>query len=143
MTEQDIRWKQRFDNYKRALKKLKEAITEYSRSDYYGQNILEFIEESLIQRFEYTQELAWKVMKDYLEYQGYNTITGSRDTFKLALRTGLIADEMWFSSIADRNLSSHNYDEETAKGIVQNIITNYLPLFNAFERKMTDIENCL
>lgn len=143
MAGQDIRWKQRFDNYKRALNKLKEAIAEYERKDYYGSNILEFIQESLVQRFEYTQELAWKVMKDYLEYQGYDNMTGSRDTFKLALRTGLITDEMWLSSIVDRNLSSHNYDEEAAKDIVENIITNYFPLFNAFEQKMKNIENDL
>lgn len=72
--------------------------------------------EGLIQRFEYTYELAWNTMKDYLEDQGYRDITGSKDTVKQAFQSGLITDgETWFDMIESRKLTSHTYDEETAE----------------------------
>ena len=71
MQDFDIRWKQRFDNYNKALTKLKEAVSIISRELHYGSEVDELLQEGLIQRFEYTHELAWNVMKDYAEYQGY------------------------------------------------------------------------
>ena len=68
----------------------------------------ELLKEGLIQRFEYTHELAWKVMKDYAEYQGYTDVRGSRDALRQALQMGLINDAVWMDSIEDRNLISHN-----------------------------------
>jgi len=68
--EQDIRWKQRFANFEKTLLQLKQAIDSY---DDYAEAI---IKEGIIQRFEFTHELAWKVMKDFLEYEGHQNITG-------------------------------------------------------------------
>ena len=68
-----------------------------------------------IQRFEYTHELAWKVMKDYAEYQGYSDIRGSRDAIRKALEINLIFDRRWMESVEDRNLTSHNYDDEIGR----------------------------
>ena len=97
------------------------------------------LKEGLIQRFEYTHELVWKVMKDYAEYQGYTDIRGSRDAFRKAFEMGIITDKRWMNSIEDRNLTSHNYDDETAEEILELIIKVYFPLFLEFEKTMLSI----
>jgi nucleotidyltransferase substrate binding protein (TIGR01987 family) len=75
-------------------------------------------------------------MKDYAEYQGYTDIQGSRDAFRKSLEMGIIDDARWMDSIKDRNLTSHNYDDQTAQSILCAIINVYALLFNAFEEKM-------
>ncbi len=134
--EKDVRWMQRFENYHKALKRLSEAV-EIIRSEQYSKhNINYLINEGLIQCFEFTHELAWKVMKDYAEYQGMTEIFGSRDAIRHALRFGLINDEQWMQTISDRNVTSHQYDDDTAKRIVDNIINMYYPLFVEYEKVM-------
>lgn len=137
MADLDIRWKQRFQNYRRALVLLNDAATLIARSMGYGREVEDLMKEGLIQRFEYTHELAWNVMKDYAEYQGNTDIKGSRDAIRYALQTGLIADKAWMKSIEDRNLSSHHYDGSTADAIIQKVIGLYLPLFNSLEATMS------
>ena len=111
----DIRWKQRFDNYRRALDRLRGAVALGMQRPLSG---LE--RQGLIKAFEFTHELAWNVMKDYFEYQGNTDITGSRDAFREAFRRGLIADgRSWMETIASRNRSSHAYDEETASHLAE------------------------
>lgn len=92
-----------------------------------------------IQRFEYTHELAWKAMKDYAEYQGYSDIHGLCDAIRKALEINLIFDRRWMESVEDRNLTSHDYDDETADTICRNIMTVYYPLFVDFEKTMLSI----
>ena len=72
MEQQDIRWQQRFSNYRKALRKLAAAVEIVTEESHMGHDIDELLQEGLIQRFEYTHEMAWKVMKDYEEYQGYH-----------------------------------------------------------------------
>lgn len=139
MTTSDVRWKQRFENYKNALPRLTEAINLFAANGSMSGVSADLMQEGLIQRFEFTQELAWKVMKDYAEYQGYTDIRGSRDAFRKALEINLIDDSDWMKSINDRNLSSHDYDKDTADSIFRNIIDIYYPLFMRFERTMQDI----
>lgn len=140
MKENDIRWIQRFSNYRKALSQMGKAVDIVSaKSGNTDQN--ELMAEGLIQRYEYTHELAWKVMKDYAEYQGLTDITGSRDAIRVAFRSGLIDDERWMDTIADRNLTSHNYDDETAGQIVSKIIGVYYPLFRKFEAKMLPLSS--
>ncbi len=140
MEDLDIRWKQRFQNYCKALAKLNEAANVISKSTGFGRDIDELLNEGLIQRFEYTHELAWNVMKDYAEYQGNTEIKGSRDAIRYALANGLAEDKAWMKSIEDRNLSSHHYDSASAEVIRQKILGTYLPLFNAFEEKMKTLQ---
>lgn len=137
MVDLDIRWKQRFQNYRKALLLLNEAATLIARSKGFGREVEDLMKEGLIQRFEYTHELVWNVMKDYAEYQGNSDIKGSRDAIRFALQTGLIADKAWMKTIEDRNLSSLHYDSPTADAIIQKVIGVYLPLFNSFEETMT------
>ena len=139
-TAPDIRWKQRFDNYRKALQKLNEATLIVGKTANYGINVDELLQEGLIQRFEYTHELAWNVMKDYAEYQGYTDIRGSRDAIRYALQNSLIDSKEWMKSIEDRNLSSHHYDGDTAAAVLLKITNVYLPLFNRFEEKMGSLQ---
>lgn len=136
MVEKDIRWIQRFNNYRKALEKFNQAVDIISNKLEWGEEIDDLLEEGLIQRFEYTHELAWKVMKDYAQYQGYTNIQGSRDAFRKAFEMGIIENEAWMESINDRNLTSHNYDDEIVAEILKAIIDTYALLFNDFEKKM-------
>jgi nucleotidyltransferase substrate binding protein (TIGR01987 family) len=123
---QDIRWIQRFQNYRKALKLLQEAL----RLD----NPSELEVEGTIQRFEYTFELAWKTLKDYLEEQGHTGVTGSRDAIRLAFQIGIIGEgETWMGMIADRNQTAHLYDQDTATRIANNIDQLYIGCFLRLE----------
>lgn len=134
--KQDVRWLQRFSNYRKALVKLGKAVDIVSSQMEEDEEIDDLLEEGLIQRYEYTHELAWKVMKDYAEYQGITGISGSRDAIRQTFQFGLIDDENWMRSIYDRNLTSHQYDEETAQEIVEKITDIYYPLFVKYEKVM-------
>lgn len=126
---QDIRWIQRLNNFEKALGQLKKF------TDKADLNELE--QQGLIQAFEFTHELAWNVMKDYFEYQGDTTITGSRDATRTAFQMGLIQNgEGWMEMIKSRNQSTHTYNEATALEIVQKILTLYYGLFLEFKNKM-------
>ena len=128
----DIRWQQRFANYRRALQQLREAV---DLADVRPLSRLE--QQGLIKAFEFTQELAWNVMKDYFEYQGTTDITGSRDAIREAFRRGLVTDgDTWMDTIKSRNRSAHTDDENTAKQIIESVITRYMTIFDAFQTQM-------
>lgn len=139
MVQQTIRWQQRFNNYCKALAKLVQAVELLSKQTEREEAVDELLQEGLIQRFEYTHELAWKVMKDYAEYQGYTDVRGSRDAIRKALEMGLIDDRRWMETIEDRNLTVHNYDNEIASEIYENIMKAYSPLFVDFAKKMQSL----
>lgn len=140
MCDLDIRWQQRLQNYGRALSLLNEAASLVSLHQGYDREVEDLLCEGLIQRFEYTHELAWNVMKDYAEFQGRGDIRGSRDAIRYALQNGLVSDKAWMKSIEDRNLSSHHYDSSTAETTLRKIIEVYLPLFNQFEETMKGLQ---
>ena len=131
----DIRWRQRFNNYKNALLQLDDAV------ELAWERPLSNLEkQGLIQAFEFTHELAWNVIKDYFVYQGNTNITGSRDASREAFEKGLIEDgEGWMEMIISRNQSSHTYNQVTADKIAERIIENYLPLFIQFKTKMDSL----
>ena len=135
MTNPDIRWKQRFSNYRKALRLLRSAVL-LSRE----RPLTELEKQGLIQGFEFVHELAWNVIKDFFEYQGNSTIMGSRDAAREAFKRNLVVDgEGWMDMIASRNRSSHTYNESTANEIADKIIQRYFALFEAFEAKMNGI----
>lgn len=136
MNSEDIRWKQRFQNFLKALELLEAAVYTHRER---GLNELE--QQGLIQRFEFTHELAWNVLKDYFEYQGNTGITGSRDATREAFNKGLIEDgEGWMEMIKSRNLSSHTYNEKVAETLARKITETYFALFMAFKYKMHSLE---
>lgn len=125
MTE-DIRWKQRFDNFDKAFSDLKaEVALRQTRP------LSKLEEKGLIQSFEYTHELAWNVLKDYLaDVAGTTGLLGSKDTTREAFKRGLITNgETWMDMIKSRNLTSHVYDQATAKAIADDISQRYLAQF--------------
>ncbi|SFE82088.1 nucleotidyltransferase substrate binding protein [Thermophagus xiamenensis] len=119
----DIRWKQRYNNYKKALEQLSRFLKHTTLN--------EMEEQGLIQAFEYTFELAWKTLQDVLEEEsGYEGIKGPRPVIKQAFKDGLISDgEKWMEMLKDRNRSSHTYDEDTAQEIIDAIRQVYYSLF--------------
>lgn len=118
----DIRWIQRFNNYKKALSQLEKFIAK--------EKLNELEEQGLIQAFEYTHELAWNVLRDYLREQGHTQIYGSRDATREAFKLELIQDgETWMDMINDRNRTSHTYNQATAEQIANNIRFRFFPLF--------------
>ena len=135
----DIRWVQRFSNYRKALHRLAQAVKIISAHLDDDGDVDALLKEGLIQRFEYTHELAWKVMKDFEEYQGYTEIRGSRDAIRKALEMGIIEDSVWMESIEDRNRTSHQYDDETADEISRTIVEEYYPMLAKFEQKMSSL----
>ena len=91
MTEyRDIHWIQRLGNYEKAVARLQNAAKIVSTEKLFSGEVDDLLKEGLVQRFEYTQELTWKVMKDYEEYQGYTVVQGSRDAIRKALQMGII-----------------------------------------------------
>jgi nucleotidyltransferase substrate binding protein (TIGR01987 family) len=129
----DIRWHQRLSNFTKALAQLTSAV-ELSRT----RALSELEMQGMIQAFEFTHELSWNVMKDYLNDQdGGLSLGGSKDASRLAFSRGLISSgEVWMEMIKDRNLSSHTYDQKTVIGIVSRITASYLTLFSAFQATM-------
>jgi len=128
---QDIRRKQRFSNYEKAYKKLSDAVK------LEGDNPPDIIKEGIIQRFEFTHELAWKVMKDYLEYEGIQNITGSRSATKAFFNQNIIHEgQSWMNMIESRNLTVHTYQDSILEQEFHKTIDEYTPLFNAFLEKM-------
>ena len=134
MNDQDTRWQQRFANFKKALQQLQSAV------DLAEQRALSNLEkQGVIQVFEFTHELAWNVLKDYLQDQGNQNIKGSKDAdaTREAFKVELIADgEQWMAMIQSRNISSDTYDENTAEQLVDVIIKHYFPLFTALQSEM-------
>ncbi|MGB7784814.1 MAG: nucleotidyltransferase substrate binding protein [Salinimicrobium sp.] len=136
MAGEDTRWHQRLENYSKALLQLNKAAELSQQRD-----LSELERQGLIQSFEFTHELAWKLMKDYFDYQGNPEIRGSRDATREAFKYGLIGDgEVWMDMIISRNQTSHTYDEKTAAEIADVILKKYLTLFNDFKEKMRGIQ---
>lgn len=128
---QDIRWKQRFENFQRALKQLSLAM------DLKAQRPLSDLEQQgLIQGFEFTHELAWNVLKDYLEMEGIQGLVGSRSTAREAFKRGLVVDgAVWMDMIEKRNLSSHTYNQTVALTMVESIAERYYPAFCELQQR--------
>lgn len=125
----DIRWKQRFENFDKSYKLL---------NKYAKQPITTELERAgIIQFFEMTFELAWKVLKDYLEAQEY-LVKSPRETVKQAFQIGLIDNgHIWMDALSNRNLTTHTYDEELANKMTNEIITMYLPELDKMYEKLS------
>lgn len=129
----DIRWKQRFNNYIKALQNLRAAVKLMEERE-----LSDLEKQGVIQSFEFTHELAWNVLKDYLKYQGIVEIVGSKGASRLAFKNGLIENgDDWMEMIQARNLTLHTYDPATAKQIVKNVQEKFHPAFEAMAKKFT------
>ena len=130
----DIRWKQRFSNYKKALQSLTNAV-DLARE----RELTDLEKQGMIQAFEYTHELCWKTMKDFIIEKGNQQVYGSKDAIREAFNLGLIHNgEGWMKMIESRNLSSHTYNNDIADDIVSSIMQEYIDLFIDFANTMSD-----
>ena len=120
MTNKEIRWKQRFENFKKAFLQLKSAVDRFDELD-------NLAKEGMIQRFEYTYELAWKTIKDFMEDKG-EPEKFQRDILKKAFQLDIIDNgEIWLDILSKRNLMAHTYIETTFKEVSQDIRSKYFP----------------
>ncbi|SHM38451.1 nucleotidyltransferase substrate binding protein, HI0074 family [Caldanaerovirga acetigignens] len=118
---------ERFKDFVNALKRLKEGVNIEPPS--------EIIMDGVFQRFEFTFELAWKLIKDILEYEGIE-VKSPRSTIKEGFKAGIIADgEAWIEMLVDRNKTSYIYDEKEARAIYNRIKSFYVDL-------LRELKNC-
>ncbi|MBL4825148.1 MAG: nucleotidyltransferase substrate binding protein [SAR324 cluster bacterium] len=131
---EDIRWKQRFSNYQKALGQLQKFVDKGALS--------ELEEQGLIKAFEYTYELAWSTLKDFLEFRGQSDLFGSRDAIQKAFQLNLIEDgEGWMDMLKSRNRTSHSYNQETAREISNAVTTVYYALFQKLNKKLANFDS--
>jgi nucleotidyltransferase substrate binding protein (TIGR01987 family) len=127
--KKDIRWQQRFSNYRKALGQMREFLKK--------EDLNKLEEQGLVKAFEYTFELAWNTLKDFLEYQGFSEIVGSRDAIRMAFSEGVIKDgHTWMRMIESRNKTSHTYNQKTADEIVKDTKVLFYPAFCELEQTL-------
>lgn len=121
----------KFENYKNALTRLKEAINLYEENN-------DIVNDAIIQRFEFAYELAHKMLKIYMEEWGVNfDVSFPKTVLKEAYTNHLINNqEIWLNMINDRNTTSHMYDKKIANRIVKNIMTLYVVEFDDLLNKL-------
>jgi nucleotidyltransferase substrate binding protein (TIGR01987 family) len=132
------RWVYRFDNYKRAFALLREAMETMEERE-----LTQLEKEGVIQRFEYTWELAWKVLKDYLASEGVvlDKITPAA-TIRAAFAANIIPNgEVWMQALDARNKMAHVYNIKEFEAIIQQIHDHYLAMFDTLHFAM--MENAL
>ncbi|MFC1585457.1 nucleotidyltransferase substrate binding protein [Fibrobacterota bacterium] len=121
MVSKDIRWIQRFQNFKSAYSKFNEALKcvgDEPENDLYQM--------ALIKAFEFTFELGWKTIKDFLIYSGIKNVSLPREVIKQGFHYNIIEDgNKWIAMMQDRNLMAHTYKDENAKKAVENITLLY------------------
>ena len=126
MENPDARWKQRFSNFSKSMNYLEQALTIQSPDIVQKAGIIQF--------FEMSFELSWKVLKDYLEEQSFEDVKSPRAAIKQAFEIGIIENgHGWLELLQDRNLTAHTYYEEKANEMEQLIHKNYFPLLKKLQ----------
>lgn len=135
MPNPDIRWRQRFENFKGALAQLKSGAALARQRP-----LSELEQQGLIKAFEFTYELGWNLLKDYLEAAGVSDIIGSRSAIREAFQKGIIEDgETWMEMIKARNRTSHTYDCEVADRIARDVLGQFEPALLALEARFDEL----
>ena len=131
----DVRWHQRLQSFRKAFGRLSDAAKLASE-----RKLSDLEQQGVIQAFEFTHELAWKVLKDFLEAQGVQGVVGSKGATREAFKNGLIADgEVWMDMIKSRNRTSHTYNKATADEITGAVLARYYAAFQRFEERFTEL----
>jgi len=132
----DVRWRQRFQSFRKAFAQLLAAVLLANE-----RTLSELEQQGLIQAFEFTHELAWKTLKDFLESRGGTGLYGSKDVTREAFAKGLIANgDEWMAMIQARNRSSHTYNEKTANEIATAVCTSFVREFELLQTKLAELE---
>ncbi|MDN3526631.1 nucleotidyltransferase substrate binding protein [Halomonas sabkhae] len=132
----DVRWRQRLANFRRAHAQLAGALALRVERE-----LSDLEKQGTIQAFEFTYELAWNLLRDYLAWQGAELISGSRDTIREAFKLGLISDgHAWMAMLQDRNRTVHTYNEATANEILEHLGSRYAELFEELDSTFARLE---
>lgn len=137
---EDSRWRQRYQNFQRALSHLDNAMNPAREKDLSDFSDLE--KQGLVKCFEMAFELAWKTLQDYFEEQGYTIGKGPKPTIQQAFKDGLIVDgNEWIRMLDSRNTAAHAYDEIIVAEIIEAISRSYYALFEQLDRTLTKLKN--
>lgn len=132
----DVRWRQRFQSFRKAFTQLS-AAAELAKQ----RKLSDLEQQGLIQAFEFTHELAWNTLKDFLESRGTVNLYGSKDATREAFARGLIGrGDEWMAMIQSRNRSSQTYNEKTANELAAAILSSFVPEFASFETRFAGLE---
>jgi len=132
--DRDIRWEQRFENFRKSLSNLERACTQESYNE------LEL--QGLVKAFELSYELAWKTLQDLFKERGYENILGPKPVIRQAFSDGLIADgELWSALHEARNLASHVYDQERAALLSDDVKRRFLPALQGLSRNLDSVRS--
>lgn len=126
------RFEERKQDFSNAVDRLKEGLQEEET---------QIVIDGILHRFEFTFELAWKTMKDYLEYMGITEKTGSpRETIQNGFKQGIIKDgNAWINMMLARNSLAHIYDEEESRKIYDRIKEEYIYLLQDIREKFDEL----
>jgi nucleotidyltransferase substrate binding protein (TIGR01987 family) len=120
----DIRWKQRFENFEKAYNTFNRMVDRHSKTP-----DDEAVKMALVQAFEFTYELSWNTMKDYLENEGFDDVKNSKQTIRTAFQAELITDpEGWMSVLEKRNVASHTYNQVILDETITFILEEFYPI---------------
>ncbi len=132
MADKDVRWIQRFHNYRKALKRLSDAV-----SLAHERELSDLEQQGLIQAFEFTFDMASKTMQDFVVEKGYK---GERDKpikiFIEAAALNIISEQEWRDIYKSRNKTSHTYDEDIAENVFRNILETHYAMFIQLETRL-------
>ena len=132
----DIRWRQRLQSFRKAFAQLSKAAALAGERE-----LSDLEQQGLIQAFEFTHELAWNTLKDFLEAHGASNLYGSKDVTREAFAKGLVGDgEAWMKMITSRNQTSHTYNEETADEIATAVTSEYTAQFKTLLDRFSELE---
>ncbi|HKI88263.1 MAG TPA: nucleotidyltransferase substrate binding protein [Draconibacterium sp.] len=135
MNDKTVRWKQRFQNFKKAFLQFQEAVLKVD-------SLSDLEKEGLVQRFEYTFELAWKTLKDFLESENVDA-KFPREVIKYGFQYEILQEgEIWMEMLEKRNLMAHTYNEGVFNHAVNQIVVHFYPeikqLFHFFNEQNED-----
>ena len=137
MEERKPKWHERLAAYKNAIGRLTEVVNLNKQ-----RMLNQFERDSLIKRFKFTYEMAWKLMMSYEKENGITEILGSKDVIRQAFKLPIISNgEAWLEMVDTRNKTSHLYDEEMATDVIDEIIYTYFPLFIELQDTMAQTAN--
>ncbi|WOD41157.1 HI0074 family nucleotidyltransferase substrate-binding subunit [Nodosilinea sp. E11] len=129
----DLRWVQRFQNFDEAYQTFGRVFERYQTAP-----DDEVVQIALIQAFAFTFEIAWRTMKEYLEYDGYSGLSNSKQTVRVAFQAGMITSpEDWMATIARRNMTNHVYDTAVLQEMITFIRDEFIPLVQAFHSEFS------
>ena len=131
-----LRWKQRFENFERALEVF-QARAEECRENPRGSEYYEAFHMALIHSFEILIELSWKTLKDYLENEGYNDVQNGKRAIRRAFQDGIVQEgETWMEALEKRNLTVHTYQEEILEEVTEFLLGDFSPIVRDLHQRL-------